>query len=100
MSPDAIAEAKAILKDATPKAIEKLIGLLASKDERIVFSAARKILDRQLGKPGVLMENLDGAQGIVISWANERAGQGGSVTDAGPVAKFIDSYAVTDNKRQ
>lgn len=92
MSADAIADAKAILKDATPKAIEKLIGLLSSKDERIVFSTAREILDRQLGKPGIMMEN-DINQRITISWASPQDGH-----DVGheQTAKLLDGDVVAE----
>lgn len=44
-------EVKALLQERTLTAMQKLCGLLESKDEKIVLAAATAILDRALGKP-------------------------------------------------
>ena len=42
---------KKLARTKCPAAIDKLVALLASKDERIQLAAANSILDRGLGKP-------------------------------------------------
>ena len=44
-------EAKEILKAATVEAAKKLVGLLESKNEKIVLTASIEILNRTQGKP-------------------------------------------------
>lgn len=45
------AEVLAILREASPQAARRLIGLLDSEDEQEVRHAAIAILDRVIGKP-------------------------------------------------
>ena len=50
-------EVKAILKLQAPNALQKLLTLMESSDERIAFSAASAILDRAWGKPSQAVEH-------------------------------------------
>ena len=65
----ALFDAKAELKKHTPAAIEKLVALMDSKDERVAFSAAREILDRNLGKPGIAEDQSIGT--VHIKWIGD-----------------------------
>jgi hypothetical protein len=46
-----VREAQRIAREATPKAMRKLVELLDSKDDRVVAVAIQALLDRSMGKP-------------------------------------------------
>ena len=67
-------EIKAMLKAATPKAVQVLIDTLNGKNAVLKFKAAREILDRSLGKPEVMSRlELSSAdnRGFVFTWRKE-----------------------------
>ncbi len=74
-------DAKAEMRKHTPAAIAKLVALLNSKDERVSFSAARELLDRNLGKPGIT-EDQRGLGTITIKWSGEGPPRYGDSIDA------------------
>jgi hypothetical protein len=45
-------DVRAALETATPRAVQVLVGLLDSADERIALRAAEVLLNRTLGPPG------------------------------------------------
>lgn len=49
--PKAEAEVVALARQASPKAIERLVKLVNSDDERVSIAAANSVLDRAFGKP-------------------------------------------------
>ena len=64
-------EIKEALARATPVAVERLISLLDSADEKIVLAAAKEVLDRHLGKAVQVMEHggaADGLPGLVVQF--------------------------------
>lgn len=44
-------EIKKLARDNAPLAIQKILAMLASPDERLAFQAAQEILNRAWGKP-------------------------------------------------
>jgi hypothetical protein len=65
------------LADALPKAIATLVELMNhSRDDRVRLAAANSLVDRNLGKPAVVM--IDGTDGkpIVIHWLGENPAEG------------------------
>lgn len=75
-------DAKRELKLHTPAAIQKLVALLDSKDERVSFSAAREILDRTLGKPSIPEGERSGT--IILKWSGEGPSRYGDSIDGQP----------------
>jgi hypothetical protein len=47
----AFAECQSLAREASPYAMNRLIGLIASEDERVALMAADKVLERAWGKP-------------------------------------------------
>ena len=48
-----------LLRDATPAAIKALVDALGSPDERVRVVASEQVLNRMLGKPGLLSQAND-----------------------------------------
>lgn len=49
--PKVVGEIKALAREKAPAAFKKIVDLLQSDDERVVFVAAQEILNRAYGKP-------------------------------------------------
>ena len=58
-------EIKELADTNAPKAFEKIVGLLESKNERIVLLAANSILDRALGKTPQALHHLGAGGGAL-----------------------------------
>lgn len=56
-------EVKALAKDASRRALERIIELIESDDDRIALMAAKEVLDRAWGKPKEVDD--DGPKGAV-----------------------------------
>ena len=52
-------EAVKLARAAAPKALDRLIELIDSADERVAVVASNAILDRAFGKPGPVQEEKD-----------------------------------------
>lgn len=48
--PKVVVELQALLESAAPDALEKVLALVKSPDEKVALAASRDILDRVLGK--------------------------------------------------
>ncbi len=60
------AELKAIAREASPKAIAKLIEMIDHEDPRVALAASTAVLDRGLGKPTQAVEVSGEGGGPVI----------------------------------
>jgi hypothetical protein len=52
-----MAECQAIARDASPRAILRLVELIESDDERVALMAADKVLERAWGKPKEIFDD-------------------------------------------
>lgn len=68
--PKVVNEIRDLARAKSPEAFERIVGLLASFDERVVLAAGQEILNRAFGKPpqAVTGEGGEGAAEMVIRW--------------------------------
>jgi hypothetical protein len=50
-------EMEALAKDKSVRALERILELMESEDERIAFMAAKEVLDRAFGRPAPVKED-------------------------------------------
>jgi hypothetical protein len=65
-------ECQAIAREASPRAIERLVELVESADERVALMAADKVLERAWGKPKVHEEDESPFKNMTRAERNQR----------------------------
>ena len=81
-----VREAKDLARAKCPAAIERLVQLMDSADEKVSLAACNSVLDRGIGKPLQAVEHT--AQGgffdmLAMALITQQAGVDGSGTEAG-----------------
>ena len=85
-------EIKALAKDRSKRALERIIELVESDDERIALMAAKEVLDRAWGKPKDA-EDDDGKRNLTINIVkfDSEAHAAKCLTNGVTVRKFSDA---------
>lgn len=67
------AEIKALAQKHGVTAVEKLVGLMESADERTVIAACKELLDRGYGKAAQAVTGEGGEGPVILKWMDSKS---------------------------